>query len=115
VVPVVGLRYQVCAGQETAIDGSAYRARRMRETVDYRVAPDNQQVALWRAALARQASVADCDALIIQGVVHGRPLTMRMALAAKALCKLEDDSTVSGILAEMSSRVSAQRVGLNPS
>lgn len=86
---------------EAAIDGAAYRARRMLGVGNYRVALDNQQVSLWRAALVGRASVADCDTLIAQGDQHGRRLTMRMGLAAKVLCTLGDNAAVRDTFTEM--------------
>jgi hypothetical protein len=86
---------------EEAMDGAAYRAAQMRASGNHRVALENQVVSLWRAALARRASIRDCDAVIADADRHGVRLTMRSALAAKAVCLLGDDAAIAAIFAEM--------------
>lgn len=89
------------AEMSEAIDGAAYRARVMREAGNDRVELDNRQVALWRSAVAGRASLDECDLVISEGDQSGRRLTMRMALAAKALCLRHDQSAGQEIMTEM--------------
>ena len=83
-----------------AAEGAAERARHLRDVGNYRVALENEGVAIWRAALGGQASVADCDSLIAEADLSGAILTLRTALAAKALCLL-GNSSVHDLLDEM--------------
>jgi hypothetical protein len=89
-----------------AAEGAAERARYLRDVGNYRVALENEGVAIWRAALGGQASIAECDSLIAEADLGGAILTLRTALAAKALCILGNPS-VYGLLDEMAAIVNA--------
>jgi hypothetical protein len=84
-----------------ATAGAAARASYLHATSQHRIAMENDGVALWRAALVRRASVADCDALIGEADRHGMRSIMRTALATKIVCLHGDDSAARDSFAEM--------------
>lgn len=84
-----------------ALEGATARANYLRSIGNHRVALENASAALWRAALAQTASVADCDVLITQADQYGLRSIMRTALAAKIVCMGGDDSAARDIFEEM--------------
>ncbi|MDZ5447215.1 tetratricopeptide repeat protein [Micromonospora sp. 4G57] len=96
-------------GQLTvAMAGAAARAEYLHAAGRHRVATENQSAALWRAALAGRATVAECDAMIAKADRSGAWLIMRTSLAAKAICLVGDEPAVSAILAEAASIIRAR-------
>jgi hypothetical protein len=93
-----------------ALEGATARASYLRSVGNHRVALENATVALWRAVLARRASVADCDALITQADQYGLRSTMRTALAAKIVC-LGGNGAARGSFAEMKALLSPPTAG----
>jgi tetratricopeptide (TPR) repeat protein len=68
-----------------AVAGAAERATYLRGVGNYRVALENDAVAIWRSALGGQVSIAECDSLIADADLNGAIPTLRTALAAKAV------------------------------
>ena len=90
-----------------AASGVTARAAYLSSIGNHRVALENAGVALWRRALARQASAAECDALITQADQYGLRSTMRTTLLAKVVCLGGDNSGARETLAEMTALLSA--------
>lgn len=97
-----------------AAAGAAARASHLRSIGNYRTALENASAALWRASLAGQATVADCNALITQADQHGLRSMMRNTLAAKIVCLGRDDDAVHSIFAEMTALVSSPTDPVRP-
>ncbi|WP_305784543.1 hypothetical protein [Symbioplanes lichenis] len=85
----------------TAVIGPRLRAARLRSAGRHRVALENESAALWRSAVAGDAGAHECEELINQSDLYGLRLTMRTALAAKALLLLPDDAAVAGVMNEL--------------
>jgi hypothetical protein len=90
-----------------ALQGAAARADYLRSIGSHRVALENASAALWRAALIRQASVADCDELITSADRYGLRSIMRQALVAKIVCLAGNDSEARRAFTEIDAITSA--------
>lgn len=90
-----------------AFAGATTRAEYLRSIGNHRVALENRSAALWRAALIRQASIAECDDLIAQADRYGSRSILRSSLAAKIVCLAGDDSQARRCFAEIDTITSA--------
>jgi tetratricopeptide (TPR) repeat protein len=90
-----------------AVAGAAARASYLRSIGNHRTALENASAALWRAALIRRASVADCDARITEADQCGARSIIRTALAAKIVCLGGDDTAARESFAEIAAIISA--------
>lgn len=89
-----------------AIEGAAFRAARLESRGKFRVALENEAVALWRASVAGGLSVMRCDEVIAKADRYGDRAAMRTALAAKALCLL-GSASVGEVFSEMSDLIAS--------
>jgi hypothetical protein len=85
----------VVAGYE----GTAARAAALKARGQFRVALENEIVALWRGALAGSVTVSHCDDMIAELDRHDTRLGIRTAFAAKAVCSLADPGALSAMIA----------------
>lgn len=90
-----------------AIAGPSARAAHLHAIGRHRVAMENAVVALWRACLAERATVAECETFVADADRYGMWLSMRTALACKAICLAGDEDAVTAVLAESTSIIQA--------
>lgn len=83
-----------------AYEGVLEWARHLKSTGQFRMGLDAESDAVWRGALAGAVTDLECDALIVQIDKFGTTLSLRTALAAKAVCCLADPDSLPALLAE---------------
>ncbi|WP_238009508.1 hypothetical protein KZZ52_27090 [Dactylosporangium sp. AC04546] len=71
-------------------EGALARAAALRSDGRFRIALENDVVALWRGALTGHVTAAHCDDMITEIDQHGSRLSLRTAFAAKMVCCLTD-------------------------
>ncbi|GGN71352.1 ATP/GTP-binding protein [Actinoplanes lobatus] len=86
---------------DEAIVGPRLRAGHLRRLGRHRVAQENEIAALWRRAVAGQATPADCDEQAETADRYGMPLRLTTALASKAVLLLGDDHAVTALAADI--------------
>lgn len=84
-----------------AVLGPRIRAEYLRKVGRHRVALENESAALWRSAVAGEATLDECEDMISRSDRYGLRLTMCTGLAAKALLLLSDENATAAVAAEL--------------